>query len=190
MRLEQLGQQGGHHMASPISRKLVPFLSAAAGVFLLLRAVTPAAAGPAECEAIGNAFKAIAAVPAYRQLIDMKDPPMKMEGVVIGETIYMNVDGKWNKVRLKPGGRMGMLDQIMVMSLVSDCKDLRMENLPAGRAKVYEYMMAPPKGMPGVSDKPAKHTVWIGTSDGLVHRMVADTMTIELSFDKQVPPIP
>lgn len=169
---------------------LAPALSALAGIFLLFRAVTPAEAGPAECEAIGNAFKAIAAVPAYRQIIDMTNPPMKMEGVVIGETIYMNVNGKWNKVQLKPGGRKGMLDQIMVMSAVSDCIDLRMENLPAGRAKVYEYMMTPPKGMPGVSDKPAKHTVWIGIADGLVHRMVAESMRVDLSFDKQVPPIP
>lgn len=170
--------------------KLVPILSAAAGIFLLARAITPAAAGPVECEAIGNAFKAIAAVPAYRQVIDMTAPPMKMEGIVIGETVYMQVDGKWNKVQLKPGGRKGMLDQIMVMSAVSDCNDLRMETLPVGRAKVYEYMMAPPKGMPGVSEKPARHVVWIGVSDGLVHRLQAENMTIDLSFDKQVPPIP
>lgn len=170
--------------------KLVPFLSAAAGIFLLARAITPAAAGPAECEAIGNAFTAIAGVPAYRQIIDMTTPPMKMEGVVIGETVYMQVEGRWNKVQLKPGGRKGMLNEIMKMSAVFDCKELRAETLPAGRMKIYEYMMNPPKGMPGVSDKPAKHTVWIGVSDGLVHKMLAENMTIDLSFDKQVPPIP
>jgi hypothetical protein len=170
--------------------RFVPILSATAGIFLLLRAVSPAAAGPAECEAIGNAFNATAGVPAYRQIIDMTTPPMKMEGVVIGETVYMQVDGKWNKVQLKPGGRKGMLNEIMKTSSVFDCKELRAETLPAGRTKVYEYMMNPPKGMPGVSDKPAKHTVWIGVSDGLVHKMVAENMTIDLSFDKQVPPIP
>ena len=168
----------------------VPILSALAGLMLLLRAASPAAAGPAECEAIGNAFNAMAAVPAYRQVIDMTNPSMKMEGVVIGETVYMNVEGKWNKVTLKPGGRKGMLDTIMKMSSVYDCKELRAETLPAGRAKVYEYMMTPPKGMPGSDDKPAKHTVWLGVSDGLVHRMQAENMKIELSFDKQVPPIP
>lgn len=170
--------------------KLIPFLSAAAGIFLLLRAVAPAAAGPADCEAVGNAFSAIAAVPGYRQFIDMTTPPMKMEGVVIGETVYMQVDGKWNKVQLKPGGRKGMMDEIMKTSSVFDCKELRAETLPAGRTKVYEYMMSPPKGMQGVSDKPAKHTVWVGVSDGLVHKLLAENMTIDLSFDKQVPPIP
>jgi hypothetical protein len=177
-------------MLKPISRTSVPLLSALAGIFLLFRAVAPAQAGPVECEAIGNAFNAIAAVPAYRQVIDMTNPSMKLEGVVIGETVYMSIDGKWNKVTLKPGGRKGMLDEIMKTSSVFDCKELRAETLPAGRTKVYEYMMNPPKGMPGVSDKPAKHTVWLGVSDGLVHRMQAENMTIELSFDKQVPPIP
>lgn len=170
--------------------KLIPFLSGAAGLFLLARAIAPAAAGPADCEAVGNAFSAVAGVPAYRQTIDMTTPPMKMESVVIGETIYMNVDGKWNKVQMKAGGRKGMLDEVMRMSSVFDCREVRAETLPAGRTKVYEYMMAPPKNMPGAGDKPARHTVWVGVSDGLVHKMLAENMTIDLSFDKQVPPIP
>ncbi len=170
--------------------KQVPVFSALAGIFLLLRAVAPASAGPAECEAISNSFNAIAGVPAYRQVIDMANPPMKMEGVVIGETVYMNINGKWNKVQLKQGGRKGMLDSMMAMSSIFDCKELRSEAIPAGRTKVYEYMMTPPKSMPGVSDKPTKQLIWVGVSDGLVHRMISEGMKIELSFDKQVPPIP
>lgn len=155
-----------------------------------LLTASAALAGPADCEAIQNAFNAVADVPGYRQSVDMPSTGMKMESVVVGEIVYASIDGKWTKVRLKPGGRKGMLTAIMSMSQVFDCKELRSETLPVGRAKVYEYMMSPPKGMPGVSDKPAKHTVWIGVDDGLVHRMHADDMKVELDFRKQIPPIP
>ncbi|WP_150286799.1 hypothetical protein [Rhabdaerophilum calidifontis] len=183
-------QKPAHQQGADMRNRFTPFLAVAAGTVLLAGAITPAAAGPAECETIGKAFQAIAAVPAYRQVVDMTTPPMKMEAIVIGETIYMSVAGSWNKVRLKPGGRKGMLEEIMKMTSVSDCKEVRADTLPSGNAKVFEYMMTPPKGMPGVSDKPAKYTVWIGVSDGLVHRMLAESMTVDLSFEKQVPPIP
>lgn len=170
--------------------KIIPFLSAAAGFILLLRAAVPAHAGPADCEAISNSFNAIANAQGYRQVVEMTTPPMTMQQIVIGETIYTQVDGKWMKLRMKPGGRKGMLDAIMSMSSVSDCKEIRAETLPAGRMKVYEFMMTPPKGIPGAGDQPLRQEVWIGVADGLVHRMTAPQTKVELSFDKIVAPIP
>lgn len=153
-----------------------------------LLAAPAALARPADCEAVQNAFNAVSDVPGYRQSVDM--PGSKVESVVVGETIYAHVDGKWTKIRLRPGGRKGILQTMMSISQVFDCKELRSETLPAGRAKVYEYMMTPPKGLPGVPDQPVKHTVWVGVDDGLIHRMHAGDMKIELDFRKQIPPIP
>lgn len=146
-------------------------------------------AGPAECEALQNAFNAVAAVPAYRQVVDMPTTKMRFEAVVIGEMIYSNVEGKWTKIRLKPGGRKGILDQVMSMSALLDCTSLRNEEIPAGRSKVYQYTMTPPKGMPGATG-PVQTTIWIGLNDGLVHRMTTSDMKVEITYDKVMPPIP
>lgn len=170
--------------------KLVPIASAIAGMILVFRAVTPVQAGPAECEAIQNAFNAVAAVPGYRQMITVAEPKTEMEQMVIAETIYTRIDGKWMKLKLKPGGRKGLLDAVMSMSSISDCKETRAEALPAGRAKVYEYMMTPPKGLPGAGTAPIKHEVWIGASDGLVHRISGNETTANLSYGTLIPPIP
>ncbi len=151
----------------------------------------PASASPAACDAIQNGFSAVASVPAYRQLIETGKNGERMEGVVIGETVYMRVDEKWMRMRLKAGGRKGMFAQLLAMSTISDCQEVRAEALPSGmRAKVYEFMMTPPRGIPGAGDKPAKNTVWIGVDDGLVYRQVSEETSVTLSYDKIVPPIP
>jgi len=149
-----------------------------------------AQAGPVECEAIQNAYKAVASVPGYRQVVDMPGLSTKMESVVIGDMIYARMDDKWRKIPLKPGGRIGMLTALLDMTSIFDCKELRSETLPAGRVKVFEYMMTPPKGLPGAGTKPARQVAWIGVTDGLVHRMTSDDTTIELDFRTQIPPIP
>ncbi|MCZ8181846.1 MAG: hypothetical protein O9322_02665 [Beijerinckiaceae bacterium] len=171
------------------ARSPVTSMGCALAAFMTL--ALPALASPAACDAIQNGFNAVASVPAYRQLVETGQKGERMEGVIIGETVYMRVEEKWMRMRLKPGGRKGMLNQIMSMSSITDCREMRAEALPSGmRTKVYEFMMTPPQGMPGVPNKPAKNTVWIGVDDGLVYRQVSDEITVTLSYDKVVPPIP
>lgn len=148
-------------------------------------------ADPAACDAIQNGFNAVASVPGYRQVVEMGRTGERLDGVVIGETVYMRVNDRWTRMRLKPGGRKGMLEQIVAMSSIAQCTEIRSEPLPSGaRAKVYQYMMTPPQGMPGVGDKPIPQQVWIGIEDGLVHKQVSQDITITLSYDRVMPPIP
>lgn len=171
-------------------KSLAPLASALAGVILLFRAVSPASAGPAECEAIVNAFNAVAATPGYKQSVSVAEPKTEIEQVLIGEMLYTNVDGKWMKLKLKPGGRKAILDAIMSMSAISECKEIKTDALPAGRMKVYEYMMTPPKLLPGSSTAPVKHEIWLGTSDGLVHRISGAGTTANITYGALTPPIP
>ena len=171
------------------ARSSAPTLGCALAAFMAM--AIPALASPAACDAIQNGFNAVASVPAYKQLIETGQKGERMEGVIIGETVYMRVEDKWMRMRLKPGGRKGMLSQILSMSSITDCREVRAEALPSGmRAKVYEFMMTPPRGLPGVPNTPSKNTVWIGVDDGLVYRQVSDETSITLSYDKVVPPIP
>ena len=151
----------------------------------------PAVASPAACDAIQNGFNAVASVPGYRQVVELGRTGERMEGVVIGETVYMRVNDRWTRMRLKAGGRKGMLNQILSLSSITDCREVRSETLPSGlRATVYEYMMTPPRNMPGVPDKPMRNLVWIGIEDGLVHRQVSEDTSLHLAYDRVVPPIP
>ncbi len=94
-------------------------------------------------------------------------------------------------MRLKPGGRKGLMTQLIASSTISDCKEVRAEALPSGaRAKVYEYAMTAPRGLPGANDKPIRQLVWIGVEDGLVHKQVSDEISHVLTYDKVVAPIP
>jgi hypothetical protein len=151
----------------------------------------PAFAGEAECVAISKAFDAVASVPAYRQSITMKDQAAPMEAIIIGDMIYAKPDGqKWMKIRLKAGGRKGMLDQFMTMSAMTECKIAGNETLPAGEARIFEYMMAPPKGFPGVGDTPMKQQIWVGVADGLIHKLASDSIQGTMTYGAMEPPIP
>ncbi len=168
-----------------------PILVARYTLAALLALTAPAWANPAACDAIQNGFNAVVSVPAYRQLVEIADTGERMEGVVIGETVYARINEKWTRIRLKAGGRKGMFDHLLARSSITECREVRAETLPSGaRAKVYEFMMTPPTGLPGASDKPVKNTVWIGVEDGLVYRQVSDKTTATLSYEKVVPPIP
>lgn len=171
-----------------------PFQIRAASLVIVAMASAaslPASAGEAECQTIRTSFEAVAAAPAYKQSMEMKAQGMTMEGIIIGDMVYMNPDGsRWVKLPLKKGGRKGMLDQIMSMTGISNCAIVRAETLPAGDMLVYEYMMTPPKGLPGAGDAPAKHQIWIGTKDGLVHRIASDGITGNLTYGAIAPPIP
>ena len=158
---------------------------------LLLFFPLPAFASETECAAIGKAFDAVANVPAYRQSITMKDQAAPMEAIIIGDMIYAKPDGqKWMKIRLKAGGRKGMLDQFMTMSAVSDCTMARSDTLPAGEMRVYEYTMAPPKGFPGMSDAPIKQQIWVGVADGLIHKLASEGIDGTMTYGAMEPPIP
>lgn len=159
-----------------------------AGLGLIASGI-PAWADPAACDAIQNGFQAVASVPGYRQVIERSDE--RMEGVVIGETIYMRVNDRWTRMRLKAGGRKGLLSNVINMASIGNCRELRSEALPnGGRAKIYEYTMTPPPGLPGSDGKPLRQEVWIGIEDGLIHRQVGEQTTLTLTYDRVIPPIP
>lgn len=147
-----------------------------------------AKAGPVECEAIQNAFKAVSAVPGYRQVMEVTAPQAsKMEFVVIAETIYAQISGKWTKIPLRSGARASMLANILETATISECTEIRAETLPVGRMKVYQYTMTPIKPMPG---GPVQSEIWVGVADGLAHRVVSPNTRVELDFRTQIPPIP
>ncbi len=168
-----------------------PFLPLAALAALSL--ATPANAGPVECEAIQNSFKAVSAVPGYRQLIEVTAPQAsKMEFVVTAETIYAQISGKWTKIPLRAGARASMLANILETATISDCTEVRAETLPAGRMKVYRYTMTPikPKSGPALPGGPVESEIWVGVADGLAHRVVSPNTRVDLDFRTQIPPIP
>lgn len=156
----------------------------------LLMAVTPALAAPPECESIHKAFSTVATVESYRQKVDMPEMKTTFEQMVIGDVIYTREETKWSKLKLKPGGRKGILEAMAPLSAISGCKALRSETLPAGPTQVYEFMMAPPKGIPGAGTAPIRQEVWIGTRDGLVHRISGGSTTANITYGALTPPIP
>lgn len=157
---------------------------------VLLAGLSPAAAQDATCGVIDKAIAAMIAAPAYHQTVEMKEPPMRFEGIVIGDTIHAKMEDKWQTIRLKPGGRKGMTEQMIAMSRIFDCKEKAAEEKDGRKLHVIEYMMTPPKGMPGVSDKPARHVAWIGQADMLIYRMTADAMTVNIRYENITPPKP
>jgi hypothetical protein len=186
------GMRGFSMRGFPRSRSLLkprmPGIAALVSPLLLLLAPFQAVAGPAECAAIIHSFSAMADQQGYRQVVEMAKSNFRIEQIVLGNTIYTNTDGKWMKLGLKPGGRKEIVAQIMSETAVSDCSETGVDTLPGGRAKVFEFTLSPPKGIPG--GKPTRQKIWISSSDGLVRRMVGEDVKIELSFDKLTPPIP
>ena len=162
-----------------------------AAAALLVMVVVPAKADPAACDAIQNGFNAVASVPGYRQIMEVTRTGERLEGVVIGETVYMRVNDRWSRMRLKAGGRKGLIKNVINLASISDCRELRSEILPhGGRAKIYEYTMTPTRDVSGGDGKPIRQQVWIGIGDGLVHRQVGEDLRLSLSFDRVMPPIP
>lgn len=155
----------------------------------MMLGMAPAAlAGPAECDAIQAAFVAMADQAGYRQTVEMTSNGLKVEQVVIADMLYTRVNDRWTKLKLQPGGRKAMISRILGETQVSDCSEARVEALPTGNAKVYDFMLSPPKSVPGA--KATRQVIWIGISDGLVHRMVGPETRVDISFERLVPPIP
>ncbi len=75
----------------------------------------------------------------------------------------MRVNDRWSRMRLKAGGRKGLLKNVINLASISDCRELRSEILPhGGRAKIYEYTMTPTRDVSGGDGKPIRQQVWIG----------------------------
>lgn len=172
-----------------MARYPITLATALAALFLANGAI----AGPVECEAVQNSFKAVSAVPGYRQVVEVTAPnSSKMEFVVIGETIYAQISGKWTKIPMRAGARASMLANILETATISDCTEIRAETLPVGRMKVYRYTMTPlkPKSGPALPGGPVESEIWVGVADGLVHRLISPNTHVDLDFRTQIPPIP
>lgn len=158
------------------------------GIFALL--VCAAGTGWAgECETVAGAYSALAKVPAYRQVTQLNGKPL-LDAIMIGDTFYVNNDGTWSKMPLGPGMREEMMKKVIPdASALKGCKSLGSEKLDGFDTDIFEYQPPPMEGV-GAS---GPQRVWIGTTDGLPHRMASDqvgkAIDVRITFENVAPPI-
>lgn len=157
---------------------------------VVILSASGASAQSGSCTIVQESINAVATAPAYRQSTKILGMPEGMEAVVIGDMIFAHIDNKWNKIPLKPVGRKGMVEQIMSMSAISDCKETGIEDQNGRKLRVVEYMMTAPKGMPGDDGKPKKHSLWVGQDDNRPYRLVSEGVEVDIQYENVTPPIP
>lgn len=157
--------------------------------FLLL-GVSAAAAQGNSCAMVQESFTAVATAPAYRQSTKVPGMPGGVEAIVIGDVIYARMDNKWNKIPLKAGGRKGMVEQLMSLTNMSNCREIGTEDINGRKLTVIEYMMTAPKGMPGDDGKPKKHSLWISQDNKRPYRLVSEGVEVDIQYENIAAPIP
>ena len=172
-----------------MSRPISPIRRRAGRVAVCLAiglwSVTPGAAADDCAARITVAWEAVAAVPGYRQIVEMPARAMKIEQVVIGDTIHTRTDGKWNTITLKPGGRRAMTAKLAGETPTISCAVLADETIDGVATTVLDSTRAPVAGLePG----PVRQKLWIGKNDGLVRRLQSDRVTITVAYDGVVAP--
>ncbi|MFK8250560.1 hypothetical protein [Ancylobacter terrae] len=142
-----------------------------------------------DCPAIFKAFETLMKTSTYSQNIAMKE--MSLRSIVMGDVIYMNSDGTWTKVALKPGGRQEMLKQFVPDgSHLKECAKVGTESIGGKAMTIYRYVPPVPKGMEGLPGAGVPQKLWVGDSDGLPHRLTTDAMEMTISFEPVTAPIP
>lgn len=144
-----------------------------------------------DCAVIFKAFTDLSAVPQYASTTTQDGIAMK--AVVIGDTVYANPGGKWTKVPLKAGGRLGMLKSFVPdAASLKDCKAGTADEIEGKAMATYSYIVPVPENMKQFAgpdtDKP--QTVWIGADDGLPYKMVAGGIELTVTYAGVVAPIP
>ncbi|MDO9416153.1 hypothetical protein [Pararhizobium sp.] len=158
---------------------------------LLSGALLSTAANADDCETILKSYEALAATPSYSQTIVSKDSS-KMQSVAIGDLLYLNADGTWQKVQLQPGGRLGILKSFVPdAASLKDCTQDGSEELNGKAMTIYSYTPPAIEGM-GDAGKSGPQKLWVGNDDGLPYRMVAVNEGIEMTiaYDGVAAPIP
>jgi hypothetical protein len=142
-----------------------------------------------DCAIILKAFETLAVAPSYSQTITMKDTP-PMLSIAIGDVLYVNADDKWQKVQLKPGGRLGILKTFVPdAASLKDCSANGSDTLDGKAMTTYTYTPPIPEGMEGLA-KGGPQILWVGDTDGLPYRMTTEDIEMTMSYDAVTPPIP
>lgn len=143
------------------------------------------AAEPA-CQVIEKAMLAVSNQPGAKQTSTIKGGGKdRIEAILLPDEIYLNDGERWQRMPLKATQRKSMIQAALQQMPLSECTGPRSETLNGAAMNVYEYKQPDPM-QPG-SKTSAK--LWIGATDGLMHRMEADTVTHTIEYGAFKPPI-
>jgi hypothetical protein len=167
-----------------IAARVVAPAVALVGLAAVLAVPTPAAAD--DCTArIAEAWAKVAAAPAYRQVVVMATQGQRMEAVVIGETVYVQVGDGWQKLDLKPGGRQAFAARFVSGAPTVSCAVVGEEAIDGVATVLHDFTRAP---IAGLETAPVRQKLWIRKSDGLVRRLVGDKATVDVFYEGVSPP--
>jgi hypothetical protein len=176
----------GNETGDPSMAAVERMLASSVAVAWVLLSTAPASAD--DCAPVQAAFVALTAAPAYRQTVTMPgmDP---LESIVIGDTIYMRMNGSWSApITLKAGGRLGVLNEILTRSGgLQDCSTDGSETVDGRPATVYHYVLPPIEGLGTAGPM----TLYVG-DDGLPLRLKADDGSSDqvIGYDDVTAPSP
>lgn len=143
------------------------------------------AAEPA-CQTIEKAMLALNDQPSVKQTSTVKGSDKdRIEAILLPDAMYLNDGSRWQRMPVKAIQRKSMAQAALQKMPLSECTGPRSETLNGVAMNVYEYKQPNPM-QPG-SKTSAK--LWIDATDGLMHRMEADTVTQTIEYGAFKPPI-
>ena len=160
-------------------------------LFAIVLATTflaPALSLANECQTVADAYAALGKAPAYRQTVTMGGKPLA-ELIVVGDTIYNKSKKGWTAMDVGAGGRVAMQKKALPdAASLRDCARVGPDTFAGTDAVMYDYT---PPAVEGLGEL-GPQRVWIGTADGLPHRMtsVQSKTDVSLSFDSVTAPTP
>lgn len=145
------------------------------------------ASADAVCDRIFASYSKLSEVPAYRQTVRLKGAVIA-EQMMVGNDLYTRDGNSWSKQSLEDGARKSLLAAVMADGAsLKDCREGAEETVNGVDTRQYSYALPP---MAGVGEL-GPQQVWIGTEDGLPHRLVAEKQGTEtiVGFDGIKPPM-
>ncbi|WP_439528576.1 hypothetical protein [Pannonibacter sp.] len=174
------------HQAADTGRAQIRYGTGIVVCLALCLAASPVRADT--CAAILKAFEALAAVPGYSQMVRMPDMP-PIQSIAIGDVLYVNPGDKWQKVTLKPGGRLGILKAVVPdAASLKDCAKAGADMIDGRSMTTYTYVPPALKGAESLA-KPGVQTLWVGDSDGLPYKMTDTDIEMTISYSNITPPV-
>jgi hypothetical protein len=144
----------------------------------ILAGGAPAWAAAQDCEALAEAFGKLGTVPAFSQQVEQDGT--KLETVIIGDSLYMNMGGEWTTLPLAPGGRAAMFAKTFDILVIKECSVAGSETLNGKDMTVYDYILPP---IEGLSTEALPQKVWVGKDDGLPYLVTNPTGQSVISYD-------
>ncbi len=167
-----------------IAARVVAPVIAAVGLAAVLAVPTAVAAD--DCTArVAEAWAKVAAVPVYRQVVVLAPQGQRMETVVIGETVHVQVGDGWQKLDLKAGGRQAFAARFASGAATVSCAVVGEETIDGVATVLHDVTRAP---IAGLETAPVRQKLWIRKSDGLVRRLVGDKATVDVFYEGVSPP--